>query len=140
MTPKRFTKEQREILLKNPNTAYVSDSVIKFKQEFKIKLVEAVNQGVPVRRFIQEAGYDYEMLGDDLITTFVSRWRKEAREENTIHAGYKERKRHPDLADYKGMAPEEAMHHMQNEILYLHQELDFIKKIIELENKGGQSK
>ena len=132
MTPKRFTKEQREILLKNPNTAYVSDSVIKFKQEFKIKLVEAVNQ--------EEAGYDYEMLGDDRITTFVSRWRKEAREENTIHAGYKERKRHPDLADYKGMAPEEAMHHMQNEILYLHQELDFIKKIIELENKGGQSK
>lgn len=60
MTPKRLTKEQREILLKNPNTAYISDSVIKFKQEFKIKLVEAVNQVVPVRRFIQEAGYQYE--------------------------------------------------------------------------------
>ena len=58
MTPKRFTDEQKDILLKNPNTAYVSDSVIKFTQEFKVKLVEAVNQGVPVRRFIQEAGYD----------------------------------------------------------------------------------
>ena len=140
MTPKRFTDEQKNILLKNPNTAYVSDSVIKFTQEFKVKLVEAVNQGVPVRRFIQEAGYDYEMLGDDRIKTFVSRWRQEAREGNTIHAGYKERKHHPDLADYKGMPPEEAMQHMQNEILYLHQELDFIEKIIELDNMGGQSK
>jgi len=140
MTPKRFTEDQKEILLKNPNTAYVSDSVIKFTQEFKVKLVEAVNQDVPVRRFIQEAGYDYDMLGDDRIKTFVSRWRKEAREGNAIRAGYKERKRHPDLADYKGMAPDEAMHHMQNEILYLHQELDFIKKIIELDNMGGQSK
>lgn len=140
MTPKRFTEEQIRVLRKNPNTTYVSDSVIKFTQEFKIKLVEAINQGVPVRRFIQEAGYDYEMLGDDRVKTLASRLRKEAREGNTIHAGYKERKRHPDLADYKGMAPEEAMHHMQNEILYLHQELDFIKKIIELDNKGGQSK
>ena len=140
MTPRGFTEEQKAILLKNPNTTYVSDSVIKFTQEFKVKLVEAVNQGVPVRRFIQETGYDYEMLGDDRIKTFVSRWRKEAREGGTIHSGYKERKRHPDLADYKGMAPEEAMQHMQNEILYLHQELDFIKKIIELDNMGGQSK
>jgi hypothetical protein len=128
MTPRRFTDEQKDILLKNPNTAYVSNSVIKFTQEFKVKLVESVEQGVPVRRFIQEAGYDYEMLGDDRIKTFVSRWRKEARIGN-IHDGYKERKRHPDLADYKDMEPEEAMQHMQNEILYLHQELDFIKKM-----------
>jgi hypothetical protein len=32
------------------------------------------------------------------------------------------------------------MLHMQNEILYLHQELEFIKKIIELDSAGGQSK
>ena len=64
MTPKRFTEEQMAQLLKNPNTNYVSDSVIKFTQEFKAKLVEAVEQGVPVRRFIQEAGYDYEMLAE----------------------------------------------------------------------------
>ena len=38
------------------------------------------------------------------------------------------------------MKPEEAMRHMQNEILYLHQELDFIKKVIELDSVGGQSK
>ena len=72
MTPKRFTEEQIRVLRKNPNTTYVSDSVIKFTQEFKVKLVEAVEQGVPARRFIQEAGYDYEMLGDDRIKTFIA--------------------------------------------------------------------
>ena len=140
MTPKRFTEEQISVLRKNPNTDYVSDTIIRFTQEFKVKLVEAANKGVPIRLFFQEAGYDYEMLGDGRIKTFVSRLRKEAREGNTIHAGYKERKLHPDLADYKKMAQEDAMHHMQNEILYLHQELDFIKKIIELDSTGGRSK
>jgi hypothetical protein len=36
------------------------------------------------------------------------------------------------------MPQEEAILRMQNEILYLHQELDFIKKIIELDRKGEQ--
>ena len=55
-----------------------------------------------------------------------------------FHNGYKERKQHPDLADYASMPQEEAILRMQNEILYLHQELDFIKKIIELDRKGEQ--
>ena len=36
------------------------------------------------------------------------------------------------------MTQEEAIFRMQNEILYLHQELDFIKKIIELGRQGEQ--
>lgn len=140
MTPKPFTEEQITVLRENPNTEYVSESVIKFTQEFKVKLVEGIKKGVPVRRIFQDAGYDYDMLGANRIKTLASRMRKEVREGNTPHTGYKERKRHPDLADYKGMKPEEAMRHMQNEILYLHQELDFIKKVIELDSVGGQSK
>ena len=140
MTPNPFTEEQIIVLRGNPNTEYVSESVIKFTQAFKVKLLEGIKKGVPVRRIFQDAGYDYEMLGANRIKTFASRMRKEAREGNTPHAGYKERKRHPDLKDYKGMKPEDAMRHMQNEILYLHQELDFIKKMIELDSEGGQSK
>ena len=140
MTPKPFTEEQIVVLRENPNTEYVSESVIKFTQEFKIKLVEGIKKGVPVRRVFQDAGYDYDMLGANRIKTLASRMRKEVREGNTPHAGYKERNRHPDLADYTGMKPEEAMRHMRNEILYLHQEIDFIKKVIELDSVGGQSK
>jgi hypothetical protein len=36
------------------------------------------------------------------------------------------------------MAPEEAMAAMQLEIVYLRQELDFIKKIIKTDSTGGQ--
>ena len=64
--------------------------------------------------------------------------RKEQRKNGGFHNGYKERKQHPDLADYASMPQEEAILRMQNEILYLHQELDFIKKIIELDRKGEQ--
>ena len=103
MTPKPFTEEQITVLRENPNTEYVSESVIKFTQEFKVKLVEGIKKGVPVRRIFQDAGYDYDMLGANRIKTLASRMRKEVREGNTPHTEYKERKRHPDLADYKGM-------------------------------------
>ncbi len=70
--------------------------------------------------------------------SFAHRVRKEQRKNGGFHSGYKERKKHPDLADYASMPQEEAVLRMQNEILYLHQELDFIKKIIELDRKGEQ--
>ena len=139
MTAKPFTEEQLAVLRRNPNTNYVSASVIKFTQEFKEKLAEAIKQGVQIRLFFQDAGYDYDMLGKARIKTIVSRMRKEINAGRTPHAGYKERKRHPDLDDYKEMSPEEAMQRMQTEIHYLHQKLDFIKKMIELDNIGGQS-
>ena len=140
MNPKRFTAEQIRFLKQNPYTAYVSDSVIKFTLDFKIRLAEAINNGERIRSFIQETGYDYDMLGEDRINAVVSRMRKELRAGNTPRAVNKKRKSHPDLSDYKSMTAEDAMIHMQNEILYLHQELDFIKKIIELDKAGGQKK
>ena len=140
MNPKSFTEEQIIALRENPNTEYVSESVIRFTQEFRTKLSEAIKAGIPVRRFLQEAGYDCDILGAGRVKMFGHRMRKEAYAGNIPHAGYKERKRCPDLSDYKDMTHEEAMLHMQNEILYLHQELEFIKKIIELGSAGGQSK
>ncbi len=140
MNPKSFTEEQIIVLRENPNTEYVSESVIRFTQEFRTKLIEAIKAGIPVRRFLQEAGYDCDILGAGRVKMFGHRMRKEAYAGNIPHAGYKERKRCPDLSDYKDMTHEEAMLHMQNEILYLHQELEFIKKIIELDSAGGQSK
>lgn len=140
MNPKSFTQEQIITLRENPNTEYVSESVIRFTQEFRAKLIEAIKSGVPVRHFLKEAGYDCDMLGAGRVKTFAHRMRKEALAENIPHAGYKERKRYPDLSDYKDMPQEETMLHMQNEILYLRQELEFIKKIIELDSAGGQSK
>ena len=140
MNPKSFTKEQIIALRENPNTEYVSESVIRFTQEFRAKLIEAIKAGIPVRRFLQEAGYDCDILVAGRVKMFGHRMRKEANAGNIPHAGYKERKRYPDLSDYKDMTHEEAMLHMQNEILYLYQELEFIKKIIELDSTGGQSK
>ena len=85
MTPKPFTEEQITVLRENPNTEYVSESVIKFTQEFKVKLVEGIKKGIPVRRIFQDAGYDYDMLGANRIKTLASRMRKEVREGNTPH-------------------------------------------------------
>ena len=46
MTPKLFPEEQIIVLRENPSTEYVSESVIKFTQEFKVKLVDGIKKGV----------------------------------------------------------------------------------------------
>ena len=96
MNPKSFTKEQIIALRENPNTEYVSESVIRFTQEFRTKLIEAIKAGIPVRRFLQEAGYDCDILGAGRVKMFGHRMRKEAYAGNIPHAGYKERKRCPE--------------------------------------------
>lgn len=55
-----------------------------------------------------------------------------------LHEGYHLHKRHPEDADYSRMPPEEARAAMQREILYLRQELEFIKKIIKTDSTGGR--
>lgn len=138
MNPGLFTGEQIKALRENPFTDFVSATTIRFTVEFKEMFVSAMDSGRTIRSIFQDSGYDPDVLGRARMKSFAHRVRKEKRKNKEFHNGYKERKQHPDLADYASMTREEAILRMQNEILYLHQELDFIKKIIELDRQGGQ--
>lgn len=133
-----FTKEQIRVLSENPFTEFVSESTLRFTLEFKKVFVDSLNSGKPIRDIFTDAGYDPTILGKSRMKSFSHRMHVEVKSDAGFHSNYKERKRHPDLADYSSMTQKDAMIHMQNEILYLHQELEFIKKIIELDRKGEQ--
>lgn len=133
-----FTEEQIRALSENPFTEYVSENTLRFTLEFKKIFVDALNRGKTVRSIFTDAGYDPKMLGKSRMKSFSHRVRVEMKSDTGLHSGYKEQKRHPDLVDYSAMTQKDAIIHMQNEIQYLHQELEFIKKIIELDRKGEQ--
>ncbi len=138
MRSQAFTDEEVKVLRENKYTAFVSNSSIRFTLEFKEMFLEKKTEGVPARRIFLEAGYDVDILGASRIKNISKRIPKEASAPCGLHEGYHiHRKRHED-ADYSRMAPEEAMTAMQLEIVYLRQELDFIKKIIKTDSTGGQ--
>lgn len=138
MRSQAFTDEEVKVLRENKYTAFVSNSSIRFTLEFKEMFLQKKTEGVPARRIFLEAGYDVDILGTSRIKNISKRIPKEASAPCGLHEGYHiHRKRHED-ADYSRMAPEEAMTAMQLEIVYLRQELDFIKKIIKTDSTGGQ--
>ena len=138
MRSQAFTDEEVKVLRENKYTAFVSNSSIRFTLEFKEMFLQKKTEGVPTRRIFLEAGYDVDILGTSRIKNISKRIPKEASAPCGLHEGYHiHRKRHED-ADYSRMAPEEAMASMQREIVYLRQELDFIKKIIKTDSTGGQ--
>ncbi len=134
-----FTKEQIQLFASNPYTAYVSESVISYTAEFKEFFVESLKEGMSARQIFEAAGYDPKVLGNSRIKTFTCRIRKQADLGQEFRSGRKAYHRHPDIADYGTMSTSEAFRRMQNEILYLHQELEFLKKIISLDRYGGSA-
>lgn len=138
MRTQAFTDEEVKTLRENKYTAFVSNSSIRFTLEFKEMFMERKQEGIPARRIFGEAGFDVDVLGTDRIKNFSKRITKEASTPCGLHEGYRVHRKHPEDADYSRMPPEEAMAAMQREVLYLRQELDFIKKIIKTDNTGGR--
>ena len=138
MNPNAFTTEQVKQLSENPYTLFVSTATIRYTREFKERFLELDSEGIGLQACFRLLGYDPEVLGFSRMKSFSTRLKKQARKDGEVCEGNKPKKRHPALSDYGNMPTEEAMIRMQNEILYLHQELDFIKKIIALERSGGQ--
>lgn len=133
-----FTDEEVKVLRENKYTAFVSNSSIRFTLEFKEMFLEKKKEGVPARRIFLEAGYDVDILGTSRIKNLSKRIPKEASAPCGLHEGYHIHRKRPEDADYSRMPPEEAMAAMQREVVYLRQELDFIKKIIKTDSTGGQ--
>lgn len=138
MRAQAFTDEEVKILGKNKYTSFVSNSSIRFTLEFKEMFMERKQQGITARRIFKEAGYDVDILGTSRIKNLSKRIPKEASSPCGLHEGYHIHSKRPEDADYSRMAPEEAMAAIQREIVYLRQELGFIKKIIKTDSTGGQ--
>lgn len=138
MRTQAFTNEEVKILKENKYTSFVSNSSIRFTLEFKEMFMERKREGIPARRIFKEAGYDVDILGTYRIKNFAKRIPREASAPCGLHEGYHVHKKHPEDADYSRIPPEEAMATMQREVVYLRQELDFIKKIIKTDSIGGQ--
>lgn len=125
-----FTNEQVEEMRTNPHTRSLNEKQIRFTLDFKEKFIKLLISGKSLRSIFQELGYDPDVIGHDRMCNISSRIQKEAKSPNGLHEGNKKHFSKPSGPNYENMPPDQAMARMQHEILYMRQELEFIKKII----------
>ena len=115
------------IRLKLPKTSFT----IKFKEDFWINY----QAGNAPRKILSDLGYDLEYFGQKQIDSIVQRIKKEALSGNGFREGENRERRIPMKAtNREELSSPQSIERMQNELLYLRQEVEFLKKIIMTNN------
>ena len=134
---KEYTAKEMKLLKANPYTFKVTKNKLYFTAEFKEAFWMAYQAGVAPRKIIEDLGYDLEMFGQKQIDSIVQRIKKQAYEGNGSRQGENHtRRRKDELTMLKGSAPEseETFMRIMNEVKYLRQEVEFLKKIMKADN------
>ncbi len=132
---KEFTLEEIRILESNKYTLYATETKLIHTKKFKEIFWEMYNQGNPPRKILKELGYDIEILGKKRSSMYPSRLKEELQRRGSFKEDkYHNKLKPPTDTNYEQMKDKKAFKEMQTELKYLRQELDFLKKIIELSN------
>lgn len=130
-----FTPEQIETLAANQFTARVNARQIIFTLEFKNIFLSRYEQGDTSVEIFESCGYDTEILGRSRIYGFARRLRELVESGRPLTEDYSNAKaKAPENTDYNTMPSQLSISAMQRELVYLRQQVDFLKKITELGN------
>lgn len=136
MTNKTFSPEEIELLKSNPFTYSVSELTIRFTAAFKEEFWLRRKAGQRLPDIFTDLGYDVDILGASRLQNIAAQIRKQALSTDAFHEKNSTRKFKAGLPNFGDMPSDQALVRMQHELLYMRQELDFIKKIIKADNTG----
>jgi hypothetical protein len=132
-----FNDIQIRQLENNPNVKHVSERSISYEPAFKATAVKENLQGKAPSQIFIEHGFDLEMIGADKPKSCLKRWRK------TFHTfgedGFYTDRRGTGSTGRPSLKEETAESRLQKaeaRIKYLEAEMDFLKKLDELERKA----
>lgn len=129
---KYFTEEQRRALEANPYTKTVGSHNIRFTDAFWQEFEKRLLAGESRYDICESMGYDPLVIGAKRLE-YICRTIRDANELPTA-----KRKRPPTDTKYSEMKPEDAIKAMETELTYLRQEVEFLKKISQLEKAEKQ--
>lgn len=136
-----YTEFQIKELVKNPNIIGASERSITYNPEFKIKAVEEYKQGKTPAQIFIEHGFDIEIIGKKQPMRCLERWRKtfdKLGEEGLIT----ERRGKGSFGRpaSRPLSVEEQLKKAEARIKFLEAEVDFLKKLEELERQALKKK
>ena len=126
---KSFTEEEILELKSNKYTHTVSASSISFTAEFKEKFWAMYKTGYKPKQILRQLGYDPDILGHNRIGGIRAHIREQALSPEGFHTGRRELIPKRPIEEYAEMPPSRAMIKIMNELAYLRQEVEFIKKL-----------
>lgn len=127
MSWKEFTPEEVIALKANPYVKSVTAYMIRFTVEFKERFWSEYEKGRTPASIVVDMGFDPEMLGVSRINGILQHI-KEAVGSGESFRDYRQKNTLND--NRENLPPSKALIHMQHEVAYMKQELEFIKKII----------
>ena len=136
---KEYTAREMKLLKANPYTFKVTKNKLYFTIEFKETFWTAYQAGMAPRKILEDLGYDLEMFGQKQIDSMVQSMKRQAESRNGFRQGENRTRRKKDeLSIQEGEAaqPKETLETILNEVKYLRQEVEFLKKIVRTENSA----
>ena len=124
---KEYTKKELKKLNDNPYTLKATKNKISHTAEFKKIFWTKYQAGETPRKILTDLGYDVNMFRQKRIDSLVQRIKKQALSGKGFTEGSNRTKR-IKMVSNEDFTPE-SFTQMQHEVLYLKQEVEFLKKI-----------
>ena len=132
---KEYTPKQIKELKANPYTLNVTKNKLYFTAKFKEDFWISYQAGNAPRKILSDFGYNLDLFEQKQIDSLVQRIKKQALSGNGFTEGENRTKRVAMKAtDEIELSSPQSIERMQNELLYLRQEVEFLKKIIIAQN------
>lgn len=128
---KEYTAKQIKQLEKNPYVFKVTRHKLYYTAKFKEDFWIRYQAGNTPRKILTDFGFDINIFGQKQIDSLVQHIKKQALSGNGFTEGENKQKRVPMRAtSEEELSSPQSIECMQNELLYLRQEVEFLKKII----------
>ena len=131
---KEYSTKQIKQLMANPYTLRVTKNKLYFTKEFKRDFWTSYQAGTAPRKILTDFGYDLGCFEQKQIDSLVQRIKKQA----LSGEGFREGENREKRVRIKSIGEPDgdllSVEQMQHELLYLRQEVEFLKKIIKADN------
>ena len=132
---KEYTAKQIKQLEKNPYVFKVTKHKLYYTAKFKEDFWVSYQAGNTPRKILTDFGFDINIFGQKQIDSLVQHIKKQALAGNGFTEGENRQRRVPMKATLEEeLSSSQSIERMQNELLYLRQEVEFLKKIIIADN------
>lgn len=135
-----FTEDQIRILEENPYTHHVTSNHIAFTVAFKEFFFRQMSiPGMTTRKIVQAAGYDPSLFTRDSLDALRKRIRREASSPEGFSSprglSSEERIKYFAEKDLTRQRTEKSVQEMQERIVQLEYQLEFLKKTLQIRSK-----
>ena len=138
---KEYTAKEMKLLKANTYTFKVTKNKLYFTIEFKEAFWTAYQAGMAPRKILNDFGYDLEIFGQKQIDSIVQSSKRQAQSKTGFTQGEnRERRKKAEITIPEGVNENSkaTLLSILNEVKYLRQEVDFLKKIVKTENTAAR--